>query len=157
MKNTIIKRIIFLILIILTSLIIFGFSAQDGDKSSSISRKIAIVVMDIFKPNGSKESIMQAERIIRKLAHFSIYTSLGIWIMVWFTTFNINEKKRIIITIILGFLYACSDELHQSFVGGRSASIIDVMIDTLGVTFGLFFMLCIKEIFKKITKRLQKD
>ncbi len=148
-----------MILIIFTSLIIFGFSEQNGEESSSISRKIATVVINIFNKNGQEVATMTAERVIRKLAHFSIYTLLGIWIIEFVHTFKIKEKNKIILTIILGFLYACSDEVHQSFIGGRSASPIDVIIDTLGVCFGVFVMLLIKQciaILQKHYKAIKK-
>ena len=29
-------------------------------------------------------------------------------------------------------LYACSDEIHQTFVAGRSGEVLDVLIDTVG-------------------------
>ena len=29
-------------------------------------------------------------------------------------------------------LYACSDEVHQTFVAGRSGEVLDVLIDTVG-------------------------
>ena len=29
-------------------------------------------------------------------------------------------------------LYACSDEIHQTFVAGRSGEVLDVLIDTIG-------------------------
>lgn len=158
-KITIIKRVIFLVLIILTSLVIFGFSTQNGEESTSVSRRIATEIVNIFNKNGQdKESvILQSERVIRKLAHFSIYTTLGLWTMAFINTFKIKERNMMMATIIFGFLYACSDELHQSFVGGRSASFIDVMIDTIGVAFGLCVMLFIKETHNNITKKLQKD
>ena len=34
-------------------------------------------------------------------------------------------------------LYACTDEFHQSFVPGRSPSLVDVGIDTVGTFVGL--------------------
>lgn len=34
---------------------------------------------------------------------------------------------------ILSLCYALSDEFHQSFVSGRSASIRDVLTDTIGI------------------------
>ena len=37
------------------------------------------------------------------------------------------------------FLYACSDEVHQLFVPGRSGNIIDVGIDSIGSYFGILF------------------
>ncbi|MCR4280360.1 MAG: VanZ family protein [Candidatus Komeilibacteria bacterium] len=41
------------------------------------------------------------------------------------------------LTFLIGFIYACLDELHQLTVPGRSGSIGDVFIDSLGLIFGL--------------------
>jgi VanZ family protein len=43
-------------------------------------------------------------------------------------------------TLLIVFLYACSDEYHQSFVPGRTALFSDVCIDTAGGTIGLFIL-----------------
>ena len=45
---------------------------------------------------------------------------------------NIYDKRIYIITIIFCFLYACSDEIHQLFIPGRSGELLDVLIDTTG-------------------------
>ena len=39
------------------------------------------------------------------------------------------------------FLYACSDEYHQTFVPGRAGAMIDVAVDMAGVLFGLALVL----------------
>ncbi|GAB1472510.1 VanZ family protein [Chloroflexota bacterium] len=40
---------------------------------------------------------------------------------------------------LLAVLYSATDEFHQSFVSGRGASVIDVMVfDNLGAIFALF-------------------
>jgi VanZ family protein len=41
--------------------------------------------------------------------------------------------------LVLGVLYAISDEIHQSFVPGRQVSALDVAIDAVGVAVGIFF------------------
>lgn len=38
---------------------------------------------------------------------------------------------------LLAFLYAVSDEFHQTFVPGRNGTVTDVFIDTLGAGLGL--------------------
>lgn len=155
MKKIIILRVIFLTLLIATLIIIFGFSAQNGETSGNISRKIAQIIVDIFKPNVDNitTTINQTERIIRKLAHFGIYTSVGIWTMSLMTTFKIKEKNKLILTSITGFIYACTDEFHQSFINGRMASFTDVIIDTLGVIFGILIVMVIIKINKILQKR----
>lgn len=47
------------------------------------------------------------------------------------------SRNRLPISLILAALYAFSDEWHQRFVPGRTASIYDVLIDTAGATIGL--------------------
>ena len=149
-----ILRIIFLILIIINSLIIFGFSSQNGEESSSLSKTVITKIADILnvKKVNRKVFLDLGEKIIRKLAHFSIYTLLGIWSISFLYTFNIKLKYKVVITSTWGFLYAITDEFHQMFSSGRHASIDDVIIDTLGVIFGLLLVLLIlkiKEIIKK--------
>ena len=46
-------------------------------------------------------------------------------------------KYTLAMSILFSFLYACTDELHQIFVPGRSAQFRDVLIDTLGASFGI--------------------
>ena len=102
MKRTII-RIISMLMLLGTFYIIFSFSAQDGVESGSLSNKVTTVFVNHFPytKNLSKETqvklIEHGEPIVRKLAHFSIYTVVGI-------------------SLLVGLAYAISDEFHQSFV-----------------------------------------
>ena len=41
------------------------------------------------------------------------------------------------LAILIGGIYATSDEFHQHFVRGRHAAWYDVVIDTVGVTIGV--------------------
>lgn len=160
MKKNIL-RIILILLLLGTFYIIFGFSSQDGEKSGSISRriteKIATFIPQIQKENEiEKENIMNTmERIIRKMAHFSIYTLVGLLLMALVSTYNIKEKNRLIITLTTGIIYASSDEIHQSFVPGRSPMITDIVIDTMGVILGILLIILGKKIIKKYRENKQ--
>ena len=138
--NIIIKRVIFAILVITNCIVIFNFSSQNSEKSNESSGVVVNRVVNTISTvnkNVKKESIKDTVTfIVRKCAHFSIYALLGIWIMNFANTFNISTKRKILICVLFGFLYASSDEFHQSFVGGRSPEIRDVCIDTCGVLFG---------------------
>ena len=68
-------------------------------------------------------------------------------------TYEINNRKKVLISIGLAFIYACSDEIHQLFVGGRSGEFRDVLIDSCGAGFGIFVVWNICEIYKKIKKQ----
>lgn len=160
MKKNIL-RIILILLLLGIFYIIFGFSSQDGEKSGSISRriteKIATFIPQIQKENEiEKENIMNTmERIIRKMAHFSIYTVVGLLSMALVSTYNIKEKNRLIITLTTGIIYASSDEIHQSFVPGRSPMITDIVIDTMGVILGILLIILGKKIIKKYRENKQ--
>ena len=52
-------------------------------------------------------------------------------------TYNLKMSKKVIISLIIGVIYAISDEFHQSFIPDRSSSFFDVIIDTSGVIFGI--------------------
>ncbi len=152
MKKVII-RIIFMILLIATFAIIFKFSSQIAEESDGISHGVLRKIIDVFPyTKGLSEEIKikmveHGNPIIRKLAHFSIYALVGVWIMSFMSTFNIRLYKKWIISMLVGALYAASDEFHQSFVPGRGPSIIDVGIDSLGVFTGILGVLIIISIY----------
>ncbi len=69
-----------------------------------------------------------------KLLHFSAYALLGILFFRAFETFPAlsNHHLTIIISILCAGLYGASDEIHQYFVPGRNADIIDLAADFAG-------------------------
>ena len=154
MKELII-RIISMIILLTTFFVIFGFSNQDGQTSGGTSRKVARKIVEIFpdtnnKSEQEKENIVEnMQPVIRKLAHFSIYTLAGISMMTFMETYSISTRKKVIISLIVGALYATSDEIHQLFIPGRTAAVTDVLIDTFGVAVGI---LIVRGIANSITK-----
>ncbi|MBO5348710.1 MAG: VanZ family protein [Clostridia bacterium] len=152
--NTKVKRIIFAILIIINCIVIFNFSSQNSEKSNETSGMIVEKVVNIIStisPKVEKETIKeQVSFWVRKLAHFSIYTLLGIFLMNEANTFKMTKKRKIIICMLFGALYAISDEFHQGFVGGRSPKIMDVCIDTCGVIFGIILVIIAGKLISKI-------
>ena len=69
---------------------------------------------------------------------------------------KLKEGIRIIVSLVIGIIYAASDEIHQSFVPGRSPQITDVMIDTMGVLLGILLVMLCLNIFSKIKQRTKK-
>ena len=156
-------RGILIVLLLCTFYIIFGFSSQDGEKSGGISKKITEFILEKSSKYNSleqtkKEEVSKrTERIIRKIAHFSIYTLVGFLLMALFSTYeNIKRKYQIYISAIMGILYAIFDEIHQSFTPGRGPKITDVFIDSLGVFFGMAVILLIIEILNRKNKKCHK-
>jgi hypothetical protein len=44
-----------------------------------------------------------------------------------------NNEKTILLTLSISIVYAILDEIHQFFVPGRSMTIFDMAIDTIGI------------------------
>ncbi len=80
-----------------------------------------------------------SKQIIFNLAHIPAYSLLT---FLWLKSFSGPESKNnmIVFSLILSglVLFAVSDEIHQSFVPGRTASFMDIGLDLLGIVFGLW-------------------
>lgn len=148
-------RIILVILIILNCMMIFNFSAEKSEKSDETSGRVVNTIIEInprTKNLNQKEKEIQKEKIVkpvRKTAHFSIYCTLGLLIYMFLSTYDINSKKKILISIMLSIIYACSDEIHQLFIPGRSGQIKDVLIDSAGASFGIIIGIIVLNIINK--------
>ncbi len=158
-----ILRIILIILLVCTFFIIFGFSSQNGEQSGGISRKVTETILKVSSnynklEEEEKEVVLhRTESIIRKIAHFSIYTVVGCLLMGLLSTYKLKDKWRMIMAIVIGILYAISDEFHQSFSPGRSPKITDVYIDTLGIIIGALFVILIRKIYKQFKLKYCKN
>lgn len=158
MKINIIRIVLF-ILILTTFITIFRFSSQDGQTSSSLSKEVTEKVtkrinkIQNLEETERKNVFSRIEKIIRKIAHFSLYTIVGILLMSLACTYEFTEFKRGGISFLIGLMYACLDELHQFFISERSAQITDVMIDSMGVLFGILLVMLIYKIY---TSRKEK-
>lgn len=134
-KNLIIKRIIFIAMMFATFFAIFNFSSQNAKVSGNLSRKVTTVIVKVLVKNeDSREKyIKKFEPIVRKLAHYSIYAVVGFSVMGMFCTFDMKNKYKLLFSLLIGVIYAASDEIHQMFTPGRGPSLMDVGIDSLGV------------------------
>lgn len=159
--NLKIQRIIFAILTIATFVTIFIFSSQNGDESGSTSRNftrkvIEILQIDKYLNESEKENLIEnSQFIIRKLAHFTIYTIAGINMMGFINTYNIKKKNKIISVLLVGVIYAISDEFHQMFSGGRTPAIKDIFIDSFGVLIGICVFIQLNKIVRKKSNKIR--
>lgn len=132
--NKNILTIILLILLLLDFTIIFKFSSQNSEKSSGVSKNVTVTltkpIMKNLNEKDRAEILLKFEAVIRKLAHFSLYLSVGLLTMsIMAINMREKEKNQIFYSFVIGVLYAISDEIHQLFVPGRAAAVTDVIID----------------------------
>lgn len=148
------KRVINTILIILWMSLIFVLSNDTAVESSKKSDGLIVrCVQDIIKRDLStkeKEKVLKyLVKPVRKSAHFFLYFVLGILIINLFKSFELFNYKTILLAVLLCFLYACSDEIHQLFIKGRSCEVRDILIDTIGSLSGI----SVYYLFSKISIR----
>ena len=163
MKNLSIKQVIGLLLIITWMITIFLFSNQQGNASSVTSNKVTKEIIEIIpstkhlEENQKKEIVKKVNPIMRKIAHYTIYLIGGILIMFFISTIVQSEKRGVLYSVLIGSIYAITDEIHQMFMDGRTAKITDVLIDTLGVITGVVIYITIKTIIYRIKSKDNKN
>ncbi|MEG0368220.1 MAG: VanZ family protein [Coprobacillus sp.] len=119
------KKLKYFIPSIILMIIIFSFSSQTGTESSGLSSQIVSWIQNNLH-------ISIPEIVIRKGAHMSEYALLTLTFVYGFHKSKFTINKVYLYSIISCFLYACTDEIHQLFIGGRAGQLTDVFIDTSG-------------------------
>ncbi len=108
--------------------------------SAEASRAISTFVRDVlnFLLGGvtSGEGQLSGDGLLRKIAHFTEFASLGL-LLSWL--FGMLQKKRIY-PFLCGAMAACIDETIQLFVPERGPGIKDVLIDISGVLTGMIIL-----------------
>lgn len=154
-----IKKTVLWVLIILWMTAMFWFSHQEAAQSKRTSSEFIISVVEFFDFDNSlteleKENIAEnLTFIVRKGAHFCAYAVFGVLVFFLLAEYGIKRLRQLIFSVGAAFLYACSDEFHQTFIKGRSGELRDIIIDTLGALFGVLAISLISMIVKKMKKR----
>lgn len=140
------KRLLRWFLVLINMIVIFMFSAQNGQESGQVSGFVGQLMEKIIIAKWFFQVIP-----LRKAAHFTIYFLLGILVIRALWLHKNTLRQRVVTAAAFCFLYACSDEFHQSFVPGRAASIRDVLIDTSGALTGIIVLLVLINV-RRVTK-----
>lgn len=166
------KKIIYITLTIIWMIIIFIMSSMNTNESNGKSKQTIkktvqktteisenIGITDI-KPTEKQvnETVNKLNFPLRKCAHATEYAVLAILIIFTLNSFwgkNYTIKK-IVMAIIICFIYSLTDEYHQSFVLGRTCQFSDCLIDTLGSLIMCLGYLAIKKLIKRGGKCKQK-
>lgn len=129
-------------------LIIYSFSAKPAEVSDESSMAIVQQLVQIYENTSnnlvSADLKQSLDHIVRKSAHFSEYALFAVTIAFHMAVINWKQENGLkrnlmflfVLPVILAFLYACTDELHQTLVPGRSGLFKDVLIDTSGAAAG---------------------
>ena len=151
-------KIFFWLLTVALMVMIFCFSSQIAKESQETSEGFTKKVLMLFNsfrelsPEKQENIIESVQFIVRKTAHFSAYGALGLSL---FSALLLTFTKKFLWlwAFIISVLYAISDEIHQSFVPGRSMEARDVLIDSTGALLGILFVVLIVKIAKHKKRR----
>lgn len=127
------KQITGFILVFIWMSAIFLFSAQNAAMSDSQSAAIVDAINHIV-PN-APESVLTF--LTRKAAHIFMFFVLGVLVFSTIWQYELKSRTTIFVSILWTFLYACTDEIHQLFVPGRSGEVRDTIIDTTAASLGV--------------------
>jgi len=141
-------RTVSVILLVSWMALIFFLSNQTAEVSSDTSGGVIEFILRIFRSDydslsatEQQELIAPFQFIVRKGAHFSAYGVLGIFSFFTYITYTKKSLKFRLLTIgATCLLYSVCDEIHQTFIPGRSGELRDVCIDFCGSLLSIAFL-----------------
>ena len=153
------------ILVVGMMILIFVFSSQGQEQSEGLSFPIGDKVIESGALDGVKDAVEAGgdtffhfiQVLVRKLAHVAIYAVLGAGLFVCYESWLGAQKLNWLWSMVIGIVYAATDEWHQSTVPGRTGSMEDVLIDGAGVIVGvLVALLAVWLIWKRKQKKAEE-
>lgn len=124
---------ILVILIFVTLAFIFGNSIVDREHSSQESGWVLALMQPMLELFVGKGNV--TEHLVRKLAHFTEFSLLGVELCLFFHLRADSVQKAFLLAFTHGMFTALSDETIQIF-SHRGPQISDVWLDTSGAAFG---------------------
>ena len=115
---------------------IWGNSLMPRELSSAFSKLVGSI-LDFFLPGSATTSEGQGQGILRKIAHFTEFCSLGMLLCIISCLLNGKIWMQWVIPAGIGVAVAAIDETIQYFSPGRGPQLRDVGIDSLGVLLGI--------------------
>lgn len=157
-KKRLIVRYIFLALSVGLMALIFWFSSKDSDESGNMSDGAASVLGNFLRIFLSEEAVESALLYIRQYAHFFLYACLGVSVSISVFTFPCGHGWAFwLLPVLICLLYACTDEIHQLFVPGRSGKLSDVGVDALGFCLAVLVCNLVRLLIGKISRPPASD
>lgn len=120
--------------------VIWWHSMQNGVASHAESRRMLAWVL--ARIQGSAVAPYLSDGVIRRLAHLTEYTTLGM-VLSGFSVL-ISRRSHKVWVLLIGISVAAIDEYIQLFSGGRTSTWHDVVLDGIGCMVGIFLVLVIR-------------
>ncbi len=151
---------LFWILTLSWIVVIFLLSADTASQSSNLSHTVIQFLNELFNLD------VQDDSILRACAHASEFALLTVFSFLALSSTNkisvktsyaespvklmrSDNEMNIIFTLWFTIINAIFDEYHQLFIDGRDGSIVDVLIDLIGIIIILIVVRIIFTIYMK--------
>lgn len=147
------KLIIGIGIIALTLLYIWSNSLPSMEQSNRQSGKVLKIIEVVFNtpPLDTEEN----QHIIRKTAHMMEFSLLGLEMVVLLLITGAMRLRSIAIILVAGLAVAAMDETIQIFTH-RGSQVSDVVLDFMGVLFGITMGFVIHSLYCRAKGHLQK-
>lgn len=161
-------RAVILLLIVINLGFIWFNSSQTADESNkrskSIAHSIAPYAVSEYKdmPKSDKSTAeSKLNNRLRTFAHAAEFVPLGILLFLLITAvFDFKNSNRaavilccVVCVMLLAFLFALGDEIHQLFVDKRAFEWSDIRNDCIGSASGLAVCLAVCETVRAIKSK----
>lgn len=142
------------ILLILNLTFIWGNSLLPGEISGAFSDWVKDLLAPLF---GQQPGSPGGGGLLRKLAHFTEFTCLGLCLRWLFGMLKKKPWEYLALPLLCGIAAASIDETIQRFVPLRGPSIKDVGIDTSGVILGIAIISLTQVIKNRKSKIMEEN
>ena len=122
--------------------VIWWHSMQNGVASHAESRRV------LARIQGSAVAPYLSDGVIRRLAHLTEYTTLGM-VLSGFSVL-VSRRPHKVWVLLIGISVAAIDEYIQLFSGGRTSTWHDVVLDGVGCMIGIVLVMVIRGVKRGI-------
>lgn len=96
----------------------------------------------VFLVSNNRNICLNDKYCLDKILHLIAFCIYGLSLQtsifaIFYKTQNVRKNIIMLLVLIIGVLFAASDEVHQIFVPNREGSIADLIIDVAGIAISL--------------------
>ena len=117
--------------------VLFYFSGQNGVESGELSLRVTRFVLRVLP--SLPYTVDELQPILRDMAHFGIFAVEGLLLGAAMMTSLKRWAAGGLLAEISCAVVAVCNEIHQSFVDGRSCEVQDMLVDAGGGATGVLF------------------
>lgn len=148
------KKIIPFIGTALMVFIILGFSSQSGESSEGISHFLSNRIFETLNQveTDNTYDVATINLVIRKLAHYTEYLLFALFLLTALSNLGKRFWLPVFLTAAASIALAATDEYRQAFSGGRTSSLFDVGVDSLGALVGIGTIVAFRWMSVKVSR-----